>query len=117
MKKSILVLLFTSLLIGCAATPYKKADLSWYGGRKGYLEKEVRPGEYILEYSHIGGYDYDLWRNKKYWKRRALELCPQGYDGKLKVIHPMNAKIPDFECPQRFCTQYPLVSGYIKCNK
>jgi len=116
MYKLILVSLLVLLLAGCAAEQYKKADLSWYGGRHGYLEKEVKSGLFILEYSQIGGYNYDLELNKKYWTNRANELCPSGFDGGYNVIHPAYAKIPEFKCPQRFCSQYPLVSGVIKCK-
>jgi hypothetical protein len=116
-----MIKIFTFILItigiaGCAAEPYKKADLSWYGGATGYLEKELKPGIYILEYSQIGGYNYNLELNKTYWLKRAKELCPAGYDGGYEVIHPAHAKIPEFECSRRYCTSYPLVSGIIKCK-
>lgn len=77
----------------------------------------MAPGSYILEYSQIGGYNYDLELNKRYWQRRAQELCPNGYDGGFEVIDPIDAKIEEFTCPQRFCKQYPLVSGIIKCRE
>ena len=110
MLRKLIIALIAVVMTGCA-TPelYKKADLSWYGGRIGYLEKEIRPGIYILEYSHIGGYNFNLELNKTYWKKRALELCPKGYDGSYEIIHPAYAKIPDFECPQAFCGKYPLL--------
>jgi hypothetical protein len=105
------------LLSACAAAPYKKADLSFYGGREGYLEKEIGPDKYILEYSQIGGYNFNLDLNKQYWDRRAAELCPNGYDGEKEVIFAGDAKIDEFVCPQRFCANYPLVSGVIQCRK
>jgi hypothetical protein len=116
MLKIFIISLLITGLSGCAATPYKKADLSNYAGRVGYLEKEIRPKVYILEYSHIGGYDYNLETNKAYWKRRADELCPAGFEGGYEFIHPAEAKIDEFICPQRFCTKYPLVSGVIQCK-
>ena len=115
MKKITLLIVITILLVGCASATYKKASLGFSGGREGYLEREINPGTYVLEYSQIGGYNYDLDLNKKYWKQRASELCPNGYDGDYEVIHPAFAKIEEFECPQRFCTEYPLVSGVISC--
>ena len=107
------------LLTACATAPagYKKADLSAYGVLEGYLEKEIEPGKYILEYSQIGGYNFNLELNKQYWERRASELCPSGYDGEKEVIFPGDAKIKEFVCPQRFCEKYPLVSGVIQCRK
>lgn len=103
-------------MTSCAAQQYKKADLSIYGGRTGYLEKEIKLGVFVLEYAQIGGYNFNLELNKKYWVKRAYELCPNGYDGEYKIIHPMDAKIKEFECPQRFCSKYPLVSGVIECK-
>ena len=114
-KLSILILIIIGLS-GCSAATYKKATLGFYGGREGYLEKEIEPGKYILEYSQIGGYNYDLELNIQYWKKRAIELCVSGYEGSYEVIHPAYAKIEEFVCPQRFCGQYPLVSGVIKCK-
>ena len=116
MLKIIITSLMITVLSGCAAAPYKKADLSNYAGRVGYLEKEIRPKVYILEYSHIGGNNYNLETNKTFWKRRAEELCPTGFDGSYEVIHPAEAKIEEFVCTQRFCTKYPLVSGVIQCK-
>jgi hypothetical protein len=116
MLRILLILLCSIFLTSCAERPYKKADLSMYGGRVGYLEKEIEPNTFVLEYSHIGGYDYDLEKSKEYWKFRASELCPNGYDGALEVIDPADAKIEEFVCPQRFCSKYPLVSGVVKCK-
>jgi hypothetical protein len=114
--RTISLLLFAFILAGCAASPYKQADLSFYGGRTGYLDKQISPGRYIVEYSQIGGYNYDLELNKQYWARRAAELCPHGYEGEAEVIFAGDAKIGEFVCPQRFCANYPLVSGIIQCN-
>jgi hypothetical protein len=116
---NMLRLFFVGVLLvgtGCAAAPYKKADMSMYAGRQGYLEKQVGPGKYILEYSHIGGYNYNLELNTKYWTKRATELCPNGFDGKPEAIFPGDAKIKEFVCPQNFCADYPLVSGIIECR-
>ena len=116
MPHKIYVIICFLLLSGCSSTPYKKADLSMYAGRTGYLEKEISPQKYILEYSHIGGYDYDLNKNIGFWEKRALELCPNGYSGEHNVVHPAYAKIEEFVCPQRFCGEYPLVTGIVECN-
>jgi hypothetical protein len=113
----ILIFFSICILTGCAAAPYKKADLSLFGGRQGYLDKQIAPGRYVLEYSHIGGYNYNLKLNKQYWARRASELCPNGYEGAPEVIFAGNAKIKEFVCPQNFCANYPLVSGVIQCKE
>ena len=109
-------ILIVLLVGGCAPEPYKQADFSFYGGRIGYLEKELIPGTYLLEYAQIGGDNFDLELNKQYWRRRAGELCPNGYLGELETMHPMYAKIDEFKCPERFCASYPLVSGVIECR-
>ena len=114
--KVLLLLSLSALLASWAAAQYKQADGGFYGGATGYLEREISPGKYVLEYSQIGGYNYDLELNKKYWSRRASELCPSGYTGGYEVIHPANAKISEFVCDRRFCTDYPLVSGVISCK-
>ncbi len=103
-------------LSGCAPAEYKKADFGIYGGRTGYLDKRVAANTYIVEYSQIGGYNYSLETNKVYWEQRARELCPDGYDGSYEIISPANARLEEFIRPQRFCSQYPLVSGVIKCH-
>ena len=114
--RTISLFLFACILTGCAASPYKKADMSFYGGRTGYLDKQIAPGRYIVEYSHIGGYNYNLELNKQYWAQRASELCPNGYDGNPEVIFAGEAKIEEFVCPQNFCANYPLVSGVVQCK-
>lgn len=86
-------------------------------GRHGYLDKEIAPGKYIVEVSQIGGYIRDMDVLKDHWKRRSSELCPSGFSGELEVIDPLNARIEEFRCPQRFCEQYPMVSGIIECDK
>lgn len=117
MKRIALFAVVIALSSGCGTPTYKKADPpAWYGNRKGSLDMKLEEGTYILEYSHIGGYDYDLELNKQFWERRATELCPNGYYGGFEVIHPAYAKIEEFVCPQVFCTSYPLVSGIIKCK-
>ena len=104
-------------ITGCGTPSYQRADLGFYGGRQGYLEKEIEPNVYILEVAHIGGYDYDLETLKVHWKRRANELLPNGYEGTYTVIDPINAMIEEFYCPQRFCQNYPMVSGIITAKK
>lgn len=116
MKIEITLLLCLAFIAGCAAAPYKQADLSDYGGRQGYLDKQIGENMYILEYSHIGGYNYNLELNKQYWEKRAMQLCSNGYEGEYEVVHPAYAKIDEFVCPQNFCRQYSLVSGVIKCK-
>jgi hypothetical protein len=117
MSKQITIILAGILLFGCAPEKYRKADFSFYGGAKGYYDKELKPGVHQLEYAQIGGYNFNLELNKKYWLRRASELCPSGFDGGYKVIHPAYAKTKFFVCPQRYCTKYPIVSGVITCKK
>jgi hypothetical protein len=107
---------FAFILFGCAAEPYKQADLGWYGGATGYREKEIGEGVYVLEYSQIGGYNYNLYRNIEYWERRASELCPSGHEGTYEIIPPIDSRLKEFQCPQRYCQQYPLVSGVIRCK-
>ena len=116
MTRVIVSVLISLSLISCAETPYQKARISGYGGRQGYHDKEIRPHTFLLEYSHIGGNDYNLEKNKEFWHRRASELCPNGYDATLEVIDPINAKFSEFVCPEKFCTKYPLVSGIIQCK-
>ena len=116
MKNCILLILLIPFLSSCAPATYKKADLGWYGGREGYLDKEIGDNQYVLEYSQIGGYNYDLEVNRKHWLTRANELCPNWYKGNYEVVDPWDAHIEEFYCPQRFCGQYPLVSGIITCN-
>lgn len=109
-------------LTGCASTTYQKADLGFYGGRQGYLDQEIAPGKYVVEVAQIGGYAH-AWnpestraQMKENWKKRASELCPQGYRGDYEVIDAYNAKIKEFYCPQRFCQRYPIISGIIECR-
>lgn len=115
----ILMMLVGALLAACAGTPtvpYQQAEPGLLEGRKGYLDKRTAPGRYVLEYADIGGYGFDLDRNREYWYRRASELCPGGFEGKPEVIAPIDARIDAFRCAQRFCTKYPLVSGVITCD-
>ncbi len=116
MKFKTLLILMIPILTSCAPAQYKKADLGWYGGQQEYLDKKISEDTYILEYSHIGGYNYSLQVSKGHWETRAKELCPNGYEGGYEVVHPAYARIEEFVCPQRFCGSYPLVSGIIKCK-
>lgn len=122
-----LTIIFTSAFIvsalsGCGPEIYKKADLGWWSGRHGYLDKQLSPGVYIIEVAAIGGYQFindrdgTLATMKKNWKRRASELCPNGYSGIPQVIDPIDARIAAFRCDLVFCQGYPMISGEVKCN-
>ena len=117
MKNRILLLITMVIFLGaCAPAPYQKADLSFYAGCHGYLDQEIEPGIHIVEYYHIGGYNFDLELNKEYWTKRANELCPNGYEGGYKVEHLAHAFIEDCRCRARYCNSYPMVQGVIKCK-
>lgn len=119
MKMEIRVVMMSvimGILCGCAPLEYKQADLGIYGGRQGYLDKEIAPNTYVLEVASIGGYNHNIALLRQHWLKRATELCPNGYEGNVETIHPAYAKIEEFVCSQNFCSDYPLVSGVIKCN-
>ncbi len=123
MKKG-LILLSLALIVGCSETiEYKKADLGFYAGYHGYLDKQIAPDKFIVEVSNRGGYAMHNDREgtlsimEQNWKRRSSELCPKGYTGTSSRILPINAKIEEFQCNLIFCQEYPIISGIIQCSK
>ncbi len=110
------------LLIGCSPVTYKEAPLSGYGGQQGYLDRKIAEGEYVIEVAQIGGYQFIIDEDSAistlitHWERRASELCPAGYTSKYKVIDPSRARIQGFKCHQRFCQDYPMISGVALCS-
>lgn len=118
-RKCIGMVLLGSVLAGCATmqpTPYQQADPGLLEGRQGYLDERTAPGRYIVEYADIGGPGFSVDRNREYWHRRAAELCPAGFEGEPETIPPGDARIAAFRCTQRFCREYPVVSGVITCT-
>jgi len=104
-------------LAGCAAftpAPYQKAPLGFWAGWNGYLDKEIKPGVYIVEVTQIGGYVHNMEVLKSHWLRRAQELCPKGYTGTFEVISPCDARLEELRCCRSFCQDYPMVSGIIR---
>jgi hypothetical protein len=110
---------FLLALSGCAAvTPaqYKRVTLGVWAGWNGYLDKEIAPGVHVVEVTQIGGYVHNMDVLKAHWLRRANELCPNGYTGGYEVILPYQAKLEELRCDRRFCQDYPMVSGIIRCK-
>jgi hypothetical protein len=60
------------LLTGCA-TGYQAH--TWSGG---YKDKELGENNYMVEYYGNGTTSTEML--KTFWSKRALELCPNGYD-------------------------------------
>lgn len=121
--RQLYILVAAFIVVGCSPVTYKRAALSGYGGQQGYLDRKIADGEYIIEVAQIGGYQFIIDEEAaistlvSHWKRRASELCPTGYTGRYKVITPINARIQGFRCPQRFCQDYPMISGVALCNR
>ena len=109
------IAVFSLLLAACATATYQPADLAGGSSRDGYANRETTPGVHVLEYMQYRGRDYDLERHTQYWNRRAVELCPFGFNGGFEVIDPANAKIEEFNCSEDRCRRYALVSGVIRC--
>ena len=103
------------LLAGCATPEYQQAALTDGESRIGYADREESTGVHVLEYMQYRGRDYDIELHKKYWIRRAVELCPFGYDGGFEIIEPVDGRIREFDCGEDRCARYALVSGVIRC--
>ena len=115
MKIVIISLVILFVLSGCSKLEYKKADLGFYAGHEGYLDKEIKPGVHIIEVTQTGGYKDNSMLFIPYWKKRARELCPKGYDGEPIIIHATDAKIKEFYCGVRFCQFQKVASGIARC--
>ena len=103
------------LVTGCATPEYQQAALTSGESRIGYADREQETGVHVVEYLQYRGRDYDIELHKKYWMRRAVELCPFGYDGGLEIIEPAAGRIREFDCAGGRCDGYALVSGVIRC--
>jgi hypothetical protein len=92
------------------------------GATPGYLDQEISPGVYIVEVRKIGGYQFIATPDNAehtfitFWKRRAGELCPNGYSGEPRWIRPMEAQIDQYRCDANFCQNYPMVTGTVTCK-
>ena len=117
------------LLVGCASISkpmeYVKSEPVGKGpggATPGYADKEISRGVYVVEVRQIGGYQFIANAENtehtyvSHWKRRAGELCPDGYTGEPIWIKPMDAQIYQFRCEARFCQNYPMVSGSVTCK-
>lgn len=99
-------------LFGCATQEYKRAAAR--GGAYGYVDKEVKPGVWVLEVGTGGGAN-KLGLLIDYFDRRANELCTQGYIGGYDVIPSHQLFFKPLRCYRRGCYNFPVVSGVIRC--
>lgn len=119
-----LILLITSI-VGCTGMfglqEYKASDLGASGTYwlEGYLDEQLFEGVYMVEYFGDPGYaKIDHVQLMGYAKRRASELCPNGFTDELKIIEMRNAYFEPFQCFIMMCAKSEIVaSGKVTCNK
>ena len=98
-------LLLASFLAACA-TPYKP-----YGSLGGYLDKEVSPGTYIVEY-HGNGYTTHE-KIEVFLRQRADEICGGRYEmGPIERTSKLERNPNALWIIHRF----PVVSAEVKCK-
>jgi len=102
--------------------PYKQStsDTGFMkeSSREGFREELIAENTYVVEYYGSPGYakiDHDLLLS--YAERRALEICPSGYDGEFKIIRQIEAHFPEFQCFIQYCANAELIAnGTISCK-
>lgn len=98
-------LLLASFLAACA-TPYKP-----YGSLGGYLDKEVSPSTYIVEY-HGNGYTTHE-KIEVFLRQRADEICGGRYEmGPIERTSKLERNPNALWIVHRF----PVVSAEVKCK-
>lgn len=73
--KKIVLLFATTLLIGCASSPYMKEGTSWLEYNVGYSDFELGENKYKVSYT--GSVGDEPTTVMKYTYRRAKELCKE----------------------------------------
>lgn len=104
--RTLIFLVLLSLLTACA-TPYKP-----YGSLGGYLDKEISPGTYIVEYHGNGYITHE--KIEVFLHQRAGELCGGRYE-----IGPIDRTSKLERNPNAIWIvhRFPVVSAEVKCEK
>jgi hypothetical protein len=108
-----LILLFsTSLLVGCIG-PYQAADKV---KTIGYSESLTLDGSLRLQYR--GGTSSTANTIKQYWRQRALELCPLGFEviKHRAYIERGTIRSPVGDIMVNLGTETPVEVGTIRCQ-
>ena len=116
MKRTIVLSAIVLVTGGCATGEYQRTEM----GLDGYWDKQVAPGQYILEVYTIGGFEsYEKQKNRiaGYFHRRAKELCPSGYSSNYRYVKAHEIYFAQFRCYARFCQNYPQLSGRVHCDR
>ncbi|MDH5358922.1 MAG: hypothetical protein OEX03_00100 [Gammaproteobacteria bacterium] len=74
-NKYMIIILMVFILTGCS-TSYQKRNI-YLVFTYGYTDEEIEPGKYSIKFRGQRGDELGMLR--RYWHRRASELCPGGY--------------------------------------
>ena len=113
MKSIYYIVFFSSIgcLSGCA-TGYKEKNI-WDG--LGYEDKQVSEG--IYEVSFLGNAYTDPEDVKKFWYRRASELCGHSnYKADMVLGNKLNTNYGGAYGEWTSHHEFPLAKGIVDCN-